>query len=146
MLRALVAGGFRVTAGALHLLDTDTETAEELGIPVAAEAPFAPLSVEVRERNARLLDAARAIVVAPFWVGPSNLANLEDLLSRVSTTPVYLLRGISMEERDFTGGRGTQVVAVLRSQGASDVPDLSSLLAELRQKLGAPGPPSMARP
>jgi iron complex transport system ATP-binding protein len=138
-LRALVAGGFRVTAGALHLLDTDTETAEELGVPVAAEAPFAPLSVEVRERNARLMDAARAIVVAPFWVGPSNLANLEDLLPRVASTPVYLLRGTSMEERDFTGGRGTRVVGELRSHGASDIPDLATLIAELRRRLREPG-------
>jgi iron complex transport system ATP-binding protein len=148
VLRALVSEGFRVTAGALHMLDTDTETAEELGVPIAAEAPFAPLSPEVRERNGRLLDAARAIVVAPFWVGPSNLSNLQDLLPRLPGTPVYLLKGTPMAERDFTGGRGTALLEELRTGGALEVADLPSLIAELRRRLrttstsSGPGPGS----
>ncbi len=72
--RALADDGFRVTAGALHLLDSDSETADTLGIPAAVEVPFAPLGEEVRARNRELLSAARAIVVTAFAVGPSNLA------------------------------------------------------------------------
>jgi iron complex transport system ATP-binding protein len=143
-LRALVSEGFRVTAGALHMLDTDTEAAEELGVPFAAEAPFAPLSSEVRERNGRLLEAARAVVVAPFWVGPSNLANLEDLLPQAARIPVYLLRGEPMDKRDFTGGRASEVLRELRSRGAVDVEGLPALLDALRVQLRAaaapPGP------
>jgi iron complex transport system ATP-binding protein len=139
-MRALVSDGFRLTAGALHLLDSDTEAAEELGIPVAAEAPFAPLSEEVRARNARLLDAARAIVVAPFWVGPSNLANLQDLVGRPSRTPVFLLAGRPIAERDFTEGRASTLWGELRAQGAVEVADLAGLLSALRAAV-PPAPP-----
>ncbi|MCI4329123.1 MAG: ATP-binding cassette domain-containing protein, partial [Thermoplasmata archaeon] len=65
LLRRLWNDGWSVTVGVVPLLDSDTETAEELGIPFVAELPFAPVGAESRDRNRRLLDLARAIVVGP---------------------------------------------------------------------------------
>ena len=57
-LRALAEAGYRVTAGALHLLDTDLETAESLGALTAVEVPFAPIGEEARQRLRTLLDGS----------------------------------------------------------------------------------------
>jgi iron complex transport system ATP-binding protein len=140
ILRTLVDEGFTVTTGALHLLDSDTETAEALGLASAIEGPFSPLGPEARERHRRLRAAARAIVVAPFVVGPSNLANLDDLRESVGSTPVFLLTHPPIAERDFCEGRATQSYVELVRRGATEVPDLAALLPLLRRTLGPASP------
>lgn len=135
ILRRLSDEGFRLTAGAQHLLDSDTETAEALGVPMAVEVPFAPLGDEVRARNRRLLESARAIVVSRFPVGPSNLANLEDILPFAGRTPILVLRRAPVPTWDFTGGRATELVQRLERAGARGVDDGDALVAELRRVL-----------
>jgi cobalamin transport system ATP-binding protein len=135
-LRALAEAGFRVTAGALHLLDTDLETAELLGALTAVEVPFAPLGEEVRQRLRTLLDAAIAVVVAPFPVGPSNLPNLEEAVRVAGRIPVLLVRRPAGEEWDFSGGRARALEEELRNAGAREVAGVSGMLAAL-----AAGPP-----
>ena len=137
-LRRLSDEGYRLTAGALPLLDTDAEVAEALGIPSAIEGPFAPLGEAVREQHRRLLEGARAIVVAPFAVGPSNLANLEDLQEFVTRVPTFLLSVPSIGERDFAGGRAEAVYRELIGRGAREVADQPALLGSLRGALGEP--------
>ncbi|MCI4339024.1 MAG: ABC transporter ATP-binding protein, partial [Thermoplasmata archaeon] len=137
-LRALSDGGFRLTTGALHLLDSDSETADTLGIPTVVEIPFAPLGDEVRARNRELMGAARAIVVTPFAVGPSNLANLEDLVPLVGRTPMFVVSRPTTPEWDFTGGRATALWETLIRGGAQEVSGSESLLVDLRVVLGSP--------
>jgi iron complex transport system ATP-binding protein len=131
-LRALTEEGFGLTAGALHLLDSDAEVAEALSIPSAIEAPFAPLGSGVRERHRALLGAARAIVVCPFAVGPSNLANLLDVAPFVGRAPTFLLTAPAIRERDFCGGEAEKAYRALSDAGATEVPDLAALLGALR--------------
>lgn len=138
VLRWLDEAGWSLSSGALPLLDSDAETAEELGIPYVAEVPFAPLSDEVRARHRQLMDSARAIVVAPFAVGPSNLANLEDLLGRPGRTPVYLLGDASVASRDFVQGKAVACWAELRREGALAVDGLETLSRRLSETL-SPG-------
>ena len=145
VLRLLAEEGLRVTAGALHLLDTDAEVAEALAIPSAVESPFAPLGEEVRRRNRELLAASRAIVVGPFAVGPANLANLEDVRPFVGHTPTFLLRSPPIRERDFCDGRGEAAYRALCEDGAVEVEGTSELLAALRSALEALPAPG-ARP
>ena len=137
LLRVLAEEGYAITAGALPLLDSDGEACEELGIPYVAEIPFAPLSEEVRARHRVMLDAARAIVVAPFPVGPTNLANLEDLAGRPRTMPVLLVAPRAGVERDFTGGVATRRLAELAAEGALVVPDVPTLRQVLADRLTA---------
>jgi iron complex transport system ATP-binding protein len=137
-LRALVEEGFLLTAGVLALLDTDTETAQELGVPAAVEAPFSAIGEEARQQNHRLLAAARAIVVAPFAVGPANLVNLVDLVPFAAEhRPIYLLEGGSLSQRDFTGGQAQKVRDQLLVLGARDVGNVSELVQRLRADLRA---------
>lgn len=137
LLRTLADGGFELSAGALHLLDTDAETAEALGIPAAIEAPFAPLGEATRSRHAELLRRARAIVVAPFVVGPSNLANLEDLRAFAGTVPMFLLDRPPISTRDFCGGRAVAAYEELVARGAMVLHRTEALLEALRQGLYA---------
>ena len=135
-MRALAEAGYRVTAGALHLLDSDLETAESLGALTAVEVPFAPIGREVRERLRSLLDAATAVVVAPFPVGPSNLPNLEELRRSVGHVPVLFIARPPGEEWDFTGGRARALVQELIEQGAQEVQGVDAMLRVL--DAGAP--------
>lgn len=139
-MRALSEAGYRVTAGALHLLDSDLETAESLGALTAVEVPFAPIGEEVRQRLEVLLDGAKAVVVAPFPVGPSNLPNLEEVRRSVGRVPVLLVRRPPAEEWDFTGGRARALEDELRRGGAREVAGVREMLAALAVAPTAPLP------
>lgn len=133
-LRALSEAGYRVSAGALHLLDSDLETAEGLGALTAVEVPFAPIGEEVRVRLRTLLAAATAIVVAPFPVGPSNLPNLEEVKGFLGRVPILIVRRTSPEEWDFTDGRARAIERELLRGGAREVLGPGEML----DALGAP--------
>jgi iron complex transport system ATP-binding protein len=148
ILRWLVDRGYRATTGALHLLDTDAETAQLLGLPMAVELPFAPLGEEVRAAHRVLLGHAQAIVVAPFAIGPSNLANLTDLEPYAGQVPVYLFNPTPIESRDFASGEGRRGWEKLRSGGAQELGSWAALEAALhgleagRRLPSRPSPPA----
>lgn len=144
ILRRLADEGFELSAGALHLLDTDAETAEALGIPTAIEAPFASLGEAARARNSELLGRARAIVVAPFAVGPSNLANLEDLYPFAGKVPVLMVSRPPIADRDFCRGRAIAAYEELLSHGACEIVRTEAIVESLRA--GRPVPPLTASP
>ncbi|MCI4372233.1 MAG: ABC transporter ATP-binding protein [Thermoplasmata archaeon] len=147
LLRGLIDEGFRVTAGALHLLDTDAEAAESLGVVAAVEGPFAPLSPATRAHHRALLSEARVIVVAAFAVGPSNLANLEDVLPYATRTPVVVVDQTPGTPIDFAEGRATAAREALRTAGATFVPDTDSAIREVVRVLAGPrADPSLLTP
>jgi iron complex transport system ATP-binding protein len=135
LLRRLVADGFLVTAGALPLLDTDTQTGEELGLRMAVEIPFAPLSDEVRGQHRALLGEAAAVVLAPFAVGPNNLANLEDVRDSCRPGAVLVWTRPPWRARDFTGGRANAIVEALLTAGAIPIGSETELSTELDRRL-----------
>ncbi|MGA8543078.1 MAG: ABC transporter ATP-binding protein [Thermoplasmata archaeon] len=141
-LRRLVEAGYEVTAGALSLFDSDTEAAESLGVLTAVEIPFAPLSAEVRARHRILLNAAEAIVVAPFPVGPSNLANLEDVRGFAPRVPVFLADPPSGVSLEFAQGRAAATREALLREGAVRVRDVDALVAAMAARFRAPDAPT----
>lgn len=135
VLRDLANAGFRLTAGALSLLDSDQEACTSLRVPSAVGAPFSELSEAVRAENRALMSESEAIVVAPLVVGPGNLANLLDLEGLSDSRPVFLVQGAALPERDFTGGRAQRAYEVLRERGAIEV-SRPELVAALRRRIG----------
>ncbi len=138
--QALSEDGFTLSASPLNLLDTDAQAADELGIPYPAEVPFAPLGETVRARHRELLERAVAIVVAPFAVGPSNVANLEDLRPYVPAVPAYILSADTIRGRDFSGGDATRATEALVGQGAvgvEGIAEVRKLLRALVPELGS---------
>ncbi|MCI4364015.1 MAG: ABC transporter ATP-binding protein, partial [Thermoplasmata archaeon] len=144
ILRRLVEEGFHVTAGALPLLDSDAETADELGIPYSAEVPFAPIGEVAQARTRELLGPARAVVIAPVPTGPGNLVNLE--LVEAVGRPERVLWFARREELDFTGGKANELAGRLMVRGATEVSDLDSLVAALRRAVPTDSPPVAAAP
>ncbi len=130
LMHRLMEEGYRVTAGAVNLLDTDCEVAQLLDIPVVTEAPFSPIADKTLHALLAMLQSADAIVVCNMPVGYGNLRNLE-AANRASELgkPVLLFNGI--EERDFTGGEATKRVRALKNRGAIPVNDIEEVIDKL---------------
>ena len=140
LLRRLVEAGFDVTAGVLPLFDTDATLAAELGVPSAVELPFAPIGPEARDRLRRLIAEAQAVVVAPFPVGPTNLANLEALVEAPARPPVLLLAQPAGTRWDYVDGRAEDLRRRLVDEGAASVGDVDAALRWLGERLRHPAP------
>ncbi len=115
---ALVRAGWQVSAGVLHLLDSDEEVARELGVEVVTEAPFTPISAESLSLLQEVLAKAEAIVVAPVAFGYGNLANLQATEEAQRAGKRVLLAECNWHERDFAGGQVTELVGRLKANGA----------------------------
>jgi iron complex transport system ATP-binding protein len=149
LLRQLVDAGWDTTVGVLALFDSDTEAAEELGVPSIVELPFAPMSAESRDRLRTMLAGAAAVVVASIPVGPGNLANLEELVDGAARRPTLLLEPTGWEGRDFTGGSASRVREELLARGAQTVGSIRDALGALdrllpRGAVRATGPTAVA--
>ncbi|MDE1838145.1 MAG: ABC transporter ATP-binding protein, partial [Euryarchaeota archaeon] len=136
ILRRLFDAGYDLTVGALPLFDSDSELAEELGLPLVLEVPFAPLSAETLARLATLLSRAEFVVVAAFPVGPTNLANLEAVERTGEAGRVLLMAQRGEPPWDYTGGRATAVRARLLRAGARELTGTSELLGALSEPRG----------
>lgn len=102
LLRKLFDLGFSVSVGAINALDTDEVTGRELGLAMAVEAPFSPISDDAFAENLRLIKRADLIILTGVPFGFGNIKNLEALRKAVAMgKPVWALENI--EERDFTG-------------------------------------------
>lgn len=135
VLRRLHVHGCRLTAGPLNRSDSDEALAAALGIEIASEAPFRPLSDASLGAARALAAATDALIVAPTPWGPGNvgcLALAREALSR--SQPVFLLA--PGPDRDFTGGRAWAEIQALFDAGAQVVPDVEALLP-LLEALGA---------
>jgi len=138
LVRAAIERGWDVSAGVLPLFDTDSELVREFGVPAAFELPFAPIGPDALRRLDALLGTADAIVIAPFPVGPTNLANLEHLVAWTRRRPILLVDHPTGERWDYAAGRAEAVRAELLAAGALSVPDLAAALAWLSARSGRP--------
>jgi iron complex transport system ATP-binding protein len=139
VLRRLHVLGCRLTAGPLNRSDSDEGLAAALGIEVAPEEPFRPISETSLAAARELIRGADALVVAPTPWGPGNagcLALAREALAR--GLPVFLLS--PGPDRDFTGGQAWAELDALAGAGAQAVPDVEALLP-LLEAVGAGAPP-----
>lgn len=123
LIRRLVADGHTVTAGALNVGDTDWEVARALGVEMAEEAPFSPLSRASLDRAEKLIRAADVVLVAPMPIGPGNLDNLRLATEAADRGQRVLLVGTLDGSRDFTGGKALGLWEAAIRYGAEEVPD-----------------------
>jgi iron complex transport system ATP-binding protein len=129
IIKTLVEKGFDVTAGVLHVLDTDYETALLLNIPVVSEAPFSPITEQNYKANLKMISEANAVVVTSVPIGSANLLNLkaaEDALER--GIPTFVVEETPITQRDFTGGEAQKLLLELKSKGATFVKSQDQLL------------------
>jgi len=133
--RRLLLRGFRVSLGVLNIGDTDQITGKTLGLPMALEEPFSPISGRSVEENRFLIGKADVVVVERFHVGRGNLANLHAALEALEKGKTVIVLENS-REYDFTGGEAEACYQRLKEGGALFIRDHSRLLEEVEKAVG----------
>ena len=134
--RRLLLRGFRVTLGVLNIGDTDQKIGKSLGLAMALENPFSPISEAAYRQNMKLIEEASLIVVERFLVGKGNLLNLKAAVEalRLGKRVVVLENDL---DYDFTDGEAGKYYQRLREGGAVFTPDHSPILEEVEKAVGA---------
>lgn len=126
LMRLLVERGVHVVAGVLHGSDTDVEVAERLDVEHVSVPAFSEIDEEAAAVWLDHAAAADVIVVCDPPVGPGNVRNLELALEAGTRgKPIVVLDAVPIAERDFTGGRATELWTRLRdlADAAGGYPD-----------------------
>ncbi len=116
-----------LSAGVISPLDSDFEAAQQLGVKLVTEAPFAPISERAYQTNLVMMRQSDAVVVCETPFGPGNLPNLEAALELADKSNIYVLNPASIENRDFTSGKATKLVNALIESGAIPVEGIEQL-------------------
>jgi iron complex transport system ATP-binding protein len=118
LMRELVDLGYSVSAGVINAMDTDEVTGRELGLAIAAEAPFTPITDEAHEENLAFIRSADLVILTGVPIGSGNIRNLAALVEAARLgKKVWALEGV--EDRDFTGEANAMLAGIdgLRSLG-----------------------------
>ena len=120
--------------GALNIGDTDQKVGQSLGLAMALEHPFSPISEETYRKNWELIRQADLVVVERFHIGRGNLPNLRLAVEslRVGKKVIVLVNDL---DYDFTGGEAAVYYRCLQEEGAVFIPDHSRLLEEVEKVL-----------
>jgi iron complex transport system ATP-binding protein len=132
--RRLLLRGYRVSLGVLNIGDSDQKIGKTLGLAMALEEPFSPISEAAYRENLILMEKADLIIVERFLVGKGNLINLRAAVDALGKGK----RIIALEnplEMDFTSGEARAYYQRLREGGAVFIPDHSRLLEEVEKVL-----------
>jgi len=132
--RRLLLRGYRVSLGVLNIGDSDQKIGKTLGLAMALEEPFSPISEAAYRENLILMEKADLIIVERFLVGKGNLLNLRAAVDALGKGK----RIIALEnplEMDFTGGEARAYYQRLKEGGAVFIPDHSRLLEEVEKVL-----------
>lgn len=132
LMRGLVDLGFRVSAGVVNTLDTDEVTARELGLPLAAEAPFTNITEEAFTENMALISRADLLVLTDVPVGRGNLKNIEAVVSAAGMgMEVLALSGVRSQE--YSGEAGRMLAGLT---GVRYFDDETDLIEEIKKRWG----------
>lgn len=134
ILRRLTLCGYTLSGGVINRGDMDAEVGAVLGVKMALEKPFSPISREALQEAQRLAATSAAVVLTPVPFGSGNLVNLE-LLDTALTAgkPVFIATGIG--ERDYTPARdAVRQTKLLLERGARPYQDVAELLTLLPTK------------
>lgn len=140
LMKELFVKGLSLSAGVLSVGDSDWVTARRLGLLMVEESPFSPISSQRHQQNLKLIGKAGAVVLAPLYIGPGNLPNVEAALFALERgLPLFVIDEPPAASRDFAGGRGESLCRRLEKEGAIffDDLDVSRIIRHL-----SPAPPS----
>ena len=125
LMKELFVRGISLSAGVLSVGDSDWATARRLGLRMVEEAPFSPISGERHGQNLELIVGAGAVVLAPLYIGPGNLPNVEAALHALQRgLPLFVIDMPPPAARDFAGGHGEELYRRLKEGGARFLPEL----------------------
>ena len=120
--------------GVLNAGDTDQKMGKTLGLTMALEEPFSPISERSYRENQELIRRADRIVVERFLVGPGNLLNLQAAIESLQKGKKVIVLENDLAF-DFTGGEAANSYREAERGGAVFIPDHSRLLEEVEKGL-----------
>jgi len=132
--RRLRLRGYGVSLGVLNVGDTDQKMGKTLGLTMALEEPFSPISEKAYRENQELIRRADGVVVEKFLVGPGNLLNLQAAIEGLQKGKKVIVLENDLAF-DFTGGEAASCYQRLKEGGAVFIPDHSRLLEEVEKGL-----------
>jgi iron complex transport system ATP-binding protein len=139
--RRLLLRGYGVTMGVLNFGDTDQKVGKTLGLAMALEEPFSPISPRALEENRRLIEKAGLVVIERFHIGRGNVGNLRAALEALEKGKHVIVLENHLPY-DLTGGQAKDLYERLREKGATFIPDHSRLLEEVEKAAGAASNPA----
>jgi len=105
----------KASAGVLNIGDLDWETAVGLGFEVVDERPFSPISDESHEKNLKLIDKAKYVILTDVPFGYGNLKNLEASVYAGDLGKLIVIEKTPIENRDFTKGKAEEIYRSLKA-------------------------------
>ncbi|MFH1758718.1 MAG: ABC transporter ATP-binding protein [Pseudomonadota bacterium] len=130
--RRLLLRGYRVSLGVLNIGDTDQKFGKALGLTMALEEPFSPISERAYQENQDLIARADLVIVERFLVGQGNLANLKAASEALKKGKMVIVLE-NDGQYDFTAGEASACYQRLREGGAVFIPDHSLILKEVEK-------------
>jgi len=130
LIRRLLSRKIRVSLGVLNVGDSDYLIGKTLGLAMAAEAPFSPISEKAFAENKALMARADLIILERLYVGRGNLGNLKAAVEAVQEGRRVLVLE-SDPSQDYTGGEAREYYQRLRDGGATFCIDHSQILKEV---------------
>ena len=119
ILNRLHNSGYIVSTGVVNNLDSDLDTAEQLGITFINEAPFSPISEEAYLRNLELIKASDFVILPCVEFGNGNFLNLSAAAEAVSLgKKVIVINTTDINTRDYVDGRAIRLYTEILSGDA----------------------------
>jgi iron complex transport system ATP-binding protein len=110
ILNMLHNSGYIVSTGVVNNLDTDLNTAQQLGIIFVNEAPFSPISKEAYLRNLELIKTSDFVILPCVEFGNGNFLNLSATLEAIHLgKKVIVINTTDINTRDYVGGKAIQL-------------------------------------
>jgi len=133
ILNMLQNSGYIVSTGVVNNLDTDLNTALQLGITFVNEAPFSPISKEAYSRNLELIKTSDFVILPCVEFGNGNFLNLSAVLEAIHMDKkVIVINASDIDTRDYSGGKAAQLYKEIISGNAIVINQIEEILNILK--------------
>ncbi len=133
ILNMLHNSGYIVSTGVVNNLDTDLDTAEQLGITFINEAPFSPISEEAYLRNLELIKTSDFVILPCVEFGNGNFMNLSAALEAIRMgKKVFVINTTDIDTRDYVDGKAKLLYSEILSGNAIVLNNNDEILNKLK--------------
>jgi len=126
--------GYIISTGVINNLDTDINTAQELGIIFINEAPFSPISKEAYSKNLELIKNADLVVLPGIEFGNGNILNLEAVHEAVKLNKkIIVVDATDISRRDHIDGKASSLYGRIINSGACVIKNDEDIIMAIHQ-------------
>ena len=133
ILNMLHNSGYIVSTGVVNNLDTDLNTAQQLGITFVNEAPFSPISRDAHLRNLELVKTSDFVILPCVEFGNGNFLNLSAAHEAIKLgKKVIVINTTDIKSRDHVGGKAILLYSEIISENAIVINEIDEVLNILK--------------